>query len=100
MPQTQPELKRLYSTDEARARSLAIELPRRGWLRVAPGDIAKLRKTDNYDDWELATFHTHLMRTASGAVSGVAPELWRRHKVRGAYYDTARVGLIDDEVRA
>lgn len=70
-----------YTHTAGDAVELAAEIKRQGWELVEPGQIAAMKKAGDYARWELASFHTAILRAGvDGKFRGTGFEIWRRRK--------------------
>ena len=62
------------------ANTHAAHLKSQGWLRVDAGDLSRLRAAGKYDDFELASWATGVVR--EGRLTKIKWELWRRPRAK------------------
>ncbi len=60
------------------------DLEAKGWIVIKPGDIAELRRTNTYDEYELGSFRTRPQCDPRGNVIGAYYEIWRRKRAAPA----------------
>jgi hypothetical protein len=87
MSMTTPDLQRLHPHTLDELQGLTAALYAAGWQRVAEGDVAALRSSGAYPDYELANFRTARLEAPGARALNCGLALWRRrrdHAGRGA----------------